>query len=379
MEITGIEGVFCNGLKEKKYGLGIVRVKGNVAGVFTRNKIKAAPVLVCQENIREGKIDGLIVNSGNANAYTGEEGLKDAREMCRIAANLIKCDERRIAVASTGVIGRKLDLEWIREKAPIVYSGLGNSPQHAENFARAIITTDRFPKKAFSEKARIAAVAKGAGMISPNMATMLCFAFTSARFESGELYEILKGAVDRTLNRLIVDGDTSTNDTVLLISTGREKVDRDIFEFELEKVLYSIAKQIARDGEGSTKVFEVRVDGAQSDDDAEKIARAIARSLLVKTAIFGCDPNWGRIIAAVGYSGADVDERMTLTFSDGKREVVLVESGKATGMEEDARALMKSTEELVISLKLEKGNGKGRAIGCDLTYDYVRINAEYTT
>jgi glutamate N-acetyltransferase/amino-acid N-acetyltransferase len=324
-------------------------------------------------------VEGIIVNSGNANAYTGEQGLRDAREMCRIAANLLGCEERRVAVASTGVIGRKLDIEWIRKKAPEVYSGLGNSSENAERFERAIVTTDRFVKKAYSEKAKIAAVAKGAGMIAPNMATMLCFAFTSAKFDSGELYDMLKRAADKTFNRLTVDGDTSTNDTVLLISTGREEVERDVFEEELYSVFYSIAKQMARDGEGATKVFEVKVEGARSDEDANLIARAVANSLLVKTAIFGCDPNWGRIIAAAGYSGADVDERITLSFTDGREEVFLVDSGKPLGNEEHARKLMLNSEEFIIKLRLEKGNGKGFAIGCDLTYDYVKLNAQYTT
>ena len=379
MEITDIDGVFCSGLKEGRYGLGLVKVKGSVAGVFTQNRIRAAPVIVCEENIREGMVEGIIVNSGNANAYTGEQGLKDAEEMCKIAANLLGCEEKRVAVASTGVIGRRLDMEWIRRKAPEVYSSLGNAPENAHRFARAIITTDRFVKKSHSERAGIAAVAKGAGMIAPNMATMLCFAFTSAKFESGELYEMLKNAVDSTLNRLIVDGDTSTNDTVLLVSTGREKVDRDVFEHELHSVLYSIAKQIARDGEGATKVFEVHVEGGKSDDDANLIARAVASSLLVKTAIFGCDPNWGRIIAAAGYSGADVDERITLSLSDGSEEIFLVDSGRPLGTEEQARRLMQNSENLIIKLRLEKGAGRGFAIGCDLTYDYVKINAEYTT
>ncbi|WP_202320325.1 bifunctional ornithine acetyltransferase/N-acetylglutamate synthase [Archaeoglobus neptunius] len=379
MEITDIDGVFCNGVKEGKLGLGIVRCRGNVAGVFTRNRLKAAPVLVCRENIDDGHIEGIIVNSGNANAYTGEQGLRDAREMCRIAASLFGCSDADVAVASTGVIGRPLDMEWIRSKAPEIYARIGKSGKHAENFARSIVTTDRFVKKAHSDVGLISAVAKGAGMIAPNMATMLCFIFTSASFDSGELYEMLKKAVDRSFNRLTVDGDTSTNDTVLIVSTGKEKVDRDVFEGELWKVCYSLAKQIAMDGEGATKTFDVVVSGAASDDEANAIARAIASSLLVKTAIFGCDPNWGRIIAAAGYSSADVDERITLSLKSGDREVLLVDDGRPTGNEEEARNLLKTSNSFVIEMKLEKGRGKGFAIGCDLSYDYVKLNSEYTT
>ncbi|MEM0302877.1 MAG: bifunctional ornithine acetyltransferase/N-acetylglutamate synthase [Archaeoglobaceae archaeon] len=376
MEITDIEGVFCNGIKEGKLGLGLAKFKGTIAGVFTSNKIKAAPVIVCQENISKGYARGLIVNSGNANAFTGEQGLKDAKEMCRIAGKLLGCEADEIAIASTGVIGRKLDIEWIRRKAPEVYGDLGNSKEHAEKFAKAIRTTDKFVKKAYSRVAKISAVAKGAGMISPNLATMLCFVFTSAKFESGELNEILRRAV-KPLNRLTVDGDTSTNDTVLLIATGKEKIDRDLFEEELEKVFYSIAKQIAKDGEGATKIFEVVVKGADSEKSAEVAAKAIANSLLVKTAIFGCDPNWGRIIAALGYSGANVDEKITVAFENEEKRVLLVDYGKITGKEEEAREIMKGDFRIVVDL--HKGNYEDYAIGCDLSYEYVKINSEYTT
>ena len=379
MEITDIEGVLCNGVKEGKYGLGMVKCRGTVAGVFTQNRIRAAPVVVCEENISDGVVEGVIVNSGNANAFTGEQGIADAREMCRIAAKLFGCDERDIAVASTGVIGRKLDMDWIREKAPEVYGGMGGSVENANNFARSILTTDRFVKKASSDRGRIAAVAKGAGMIAPNMATMLCFIFTAAKFDSGELYEILRSAVDGSFNRLTVDGDTSTNDTVLLISTGKERVDRQTFEEELKKVCYKLARQIAKDGEGATKVFDVVVKGAFSNEEADKIAKSVADSLLVKTAIFGRDPNWGRIVAAVGYSGAKIDDRITVVFESDGEEVTLVESGRPTGREEEARKFMETFDDFRIRIELEVGDGEGLAIGCDLSYDYVKLNAEYTT
>lgn len=303
MEITDIEGVLCNGVKEGKYGLGMVKCRGTVAGVFTQNRIRAAPVVVCEENISDGVVEGIIVNSGNANAFTGRQGIEDAREMCRIASKLFGCDERDVAVASTGVIGRKLDMDWIRRKAPEVYAGIGSNVENANSFARSILTTDRFVKKASSNKGKIAAVAKGAGMIAPNMATMLCFIFTAAKFDSGELYEMLKHAVDESFNRLTVDGDTSTNDTVLLISTGKERVDRQIFEEELKKVCHNLARQIAKDGEGATKVFDVIVRGAKSDEEADRMAKSVANSLLVKTAVFGRDPNWGRIVADLDTAG----------------------------------------------------------------------------
>ncbi|MEM0350207.1 MAG: bifunctional ornithine acetyltransferase/N-acetylglutamate synthase [Archaeoglobaceae archaeon] len=375
MEITDL-GVLCNGLKEGKMGLALAKFKGTVAGVFTNNKIKAAPVIVCKENISSGYVKGLIVNSGNANAYTGKEGLEDAREMCRIAGNLLNCDAREVAIASTGVIGRRLNMEWIRKKALEVFVGLGSSKDCVERFSKAIMTTDKFIKKAYSEKAKISAIAKGAGMICPNLATMLCFIFTSAKFEAGELYEILRNAV-KPLNRLTVDGDTSTNDTVLLFALGKEKIARDIFEEELSKVCYNIARQIASDGEGATKVFEVIVKGAKSEMDAEIVAKTIANSLLIKTAIFGSDPNWGRIISAIGYSGAEIDEVITIAFENEKKRVTLVEKGVITGKEEEAREIMKGNFRIIVDL--HKGTYEDFAIGCDLSYDYVKINSEYTT
>lgn len=375
MELTEL-GVLCNGIKEGKFGLAMAKFKGAIAGVFTSNKIKAAPVIVCKENISSGYAKGLIVNSGNANAFTGEKGIEDAKEMCRIASKLLNCNEREVALASTGVIGRRLDMDWIKRKAPEVFAGLGTTKECAERFSNAIRTTDKFIKKAYSEKAKISAVAKGAGMIAPNLATMLCFIFTTAKFESGELYEMLKKAV-KPLNRLTVDGDTSTNDTVLLVSLGKEKVERDVFEKELGKVCYSIAKQIAKDGEGATKIFEVFVKGAKNEKDAEIVAKTIARSLLVKTAIFGSDPNWGRIVSAIGYSGAEVDDKITIAFENDEKSVKLVEKGFITGKEEEARELMKKDFRIIVDL--HKGAYEDFAIGCDLSYEYVKINSEYTT
>ncbi len=376
LEITDV--VECNGVREGKYGVAIARCRGAIAGVFTRNKAKAAPVIVCERNVEDGVVEGLIVNSGNANAFTGEEGLRDAERMCEIAAKLMKCDVRNIAIASTGVIGRKLDMEVIERLAAEAYRGIGRSEENAVRFGNAIRTTDRFVKKASRDDARIAAVAKGAGMIAPNMATMLCFVFTTAKFDAGEMKEMLRDAVSESFNRLTVDGDTSTNDTVLLISTGRERVERDLFEDALKDVCFRIAKQMARDGEGATKVFEVRVRGAIDDEEAERVAKAVASSLLVKTAVFGCDPNWGRIVAAVGYSCSKLGD-MSISFSSDDREVVVVSGGRSTGKEEEARSLMKENDEFAIEIDLGVGGGEGVAIGCDLTYDYVRLNSEYTT
>jgi len=378
MEIVDIDGIYCNGIK-KEQGLGIVKCKGVVAGVFTKNKLRSASVEVCKEHVSDGYIEGLIVNSGTANAYTGENGINDAKEVCKLFSKLLNCNERDVAIASTGIIGRRIDVGWIKNNLPSVYKGIGNTKLHANRFANAITTTDRFPKKSYSNKIAISAVAKGAGMIAPNMSTMLCFIFTTAKFDSGELHEMLKSAVDNTFNMLTVDGDTSPNDTVLLISNQKDRVERDIFEAELEKVCYNIAKMIAKDGEGSTKVFEVEVTGAKSFKDAKIAAKSIASSLLVKTAIFGNDPNWGRIIAALGYSGALVKHELSLSFESKNECVKLIEKGKRLENEGEAKKFLERNNEFKIKIDLHLGDSHARAIGCDLTHDYVKLNSEYTS
>ena len=333
------------------------------------------------ENVKKGEIEGLIVNSGNANAYTGKEGLENARKMASLLANKLSVDNRKIAVASTGVIGVQLDMDWIENKFEEVFEDLGNDRERAIAFARSIMTTDTFVKESAVKVGDVvvAGVAKGAGMISPNMATMLAFIFTNADFENAELQQMLLQAVNQSFNVTVVDGDTSTNDMVLLIATCEKKVDKRVFQEALNEICLDLAKKIARDGEGATKLVEVVVEGAKSDEDAFKAARAVVSSLLVKTAIFGNDPNWGRIIAALGYSNADINENITLKLQSKDKEVILVKNGKTMRGEEKAKILLKESDEIKILVDLHSGNGKGFAIGCDLTYDYVRINAEYTT
>ncbi|HDD35876.1 MAG TPA: bifunctional ornithine acetyltransferase/N-acetylglutamate synthase [Archaeoglobus veneficus] len=378
--IENIENLTFNGIKEGKNGLGIVVCKGNVAGVFTKNKIKAAPVKVTMDVVRNGEIEGLIVNSGNANAFTGDLGLENSKKMALLLAEKLEVDEKKIAVASTGVIGKQLDMSWISNRFEVVFKNLGNDRQKALAFAKSIMTTDKFVKEcAFKvDDAIVAGIAKGAGMICPNMATMLAFIFTNAHFSSDELQLMLNKVVERTFNTTVVDGDTSTNDMVLLVSVGNKKVDSETFEKALNEVCFDLAKKIAKDGEGATKLIQVIVEGAKNDEDAFKAAKSIVSSLLVKTAIFGNDPNWGRIVAALGYSNAEVDENLTLAFKN-EEKVVLVERGKVLGNEEKARKLLEKSNEVQILIDLHKGNGKGFAIGCDLSYDYVKINAEYTT
>ncbi len=372
----------CYGIKEGKYGLGIAVCSGKVAGVFTRNRFKAAPVIVTQEHIRDGEIEGIIVNSGNANAFTGEEGIRNAKRMAELLAERLGVEAKRIAVASTGVIGIQLDVGWIEERIDGVLSRVGSSQEHVMSFARSIMTTDSFPKvcRVEFDGVEVLGIAKGAGMIAPNMATMLAFIFTNAEFEPEELGEMLRRAVNRSFNVTVVDGDTSTNDTVLLVSEGGRRIERSKFERMLGKVCVELAKMIARDGEGATKFVEVFVKGARNEEEAFKAAKTVASSLLVKTAIFGNDPNWGRIIAALGYSGVEVEEGLDITFVCGDAgRVKLVENGRRTGREDVARRMMEGSDELRIEIDLKVGDGEGYAFGCDLSYDYVRINSEYTT
>ncbi len=381
--INVIDGLKCWGIKEGKNGLGIVECEGKVSGVFTTNRIKAAPVLITAEHVRKGRFKGLVVNSGNANAFTGEKGLENAKRMAEILASKLSCNPDEVAVCSTGVIGRQLEMEWIESKIVEVFARLESSREAAKNFAKAITTTDRFLKE-YAVKvggAAIAGVAKGAGMIAPSMrsATMLAFLFTDADIDKTEMDELLIDAVERSFNVATVDGDTSTNDTVLLVSTGKKKVDKELFGNALTEVCFQLAKMIVKDGEGATKVFEVHVRNAKDDKDAFKAAKAVANSLLVKTAIFGCDANWGRIVAALGYSGIELTENITLWFENGSERVYLLREGKQTGLENAASEFLRKNDDFKVIIDLHLGNGKGYAIGCDLTYDYVKLNAEYTT
>ncbi len=388
--INAIEGLECWGIKEGKNGLGIVRCKGKISGVFTTNRMRAAPVMVTAQHVRKGEFKGLVVNSGNANAFTGVKGLEDAKRMANMLASRLSCKLEEVAVCSTGIIGRRLDMGWIESKIDEVFARLENSREAARNFAKAITTTDRFLKEYAvkvsdgDERAVIAGVAKGAGMIAPSMkpvpaATMLAFIFTDANLTKTEMDRFLVDAVERSFNVATVDGDTSTNDTVLLISTCKKRIDKELFRKALTEVCFQLAKMIVKDGEGATKVFEVHVRNAKNNEDASRAAKAVANSLLVKTAIFGCDANWGRIIAALGYSGIDLTENITLSFEGRDEEVHLLEKGEQTGLESVASEFLRRNDDFKIVIDLHLGNGKGYAIGCDLSYDYVRFNAEYTT
>jgi glutamate N-acetyltransferase/amino-acid N-acetyltransferase len=359
------------------------------AGVFTRNKVKAAPLLLTEPRIRSGECRAILVNSGNANACTGSRGLDDARRCSELTARALGIEEELVAVSSTGVIGAPLPMACFEQHIPLLAEQLHEDK--AGQVAEAIMTTDSFPKLsavrgvAGGASYTLLGIAKGAGMIHPNMATMLGFVLTDARVERGFLQEALIRAVDGSFNVITVDGDTSTNDMVVVLANGAAGTEEirggteagEAFAAHLCEVLLDLAKMIVRDGEGATKLVRIRIVGAASRADAQQAARSVATSSLVKTAFFGEDANWGRIIAAVGYSGAEVDPNLVeIAFDD----VPVVRQGVSTGPELEARAteVLKKTE-FSVTVDLGLGEGAAEYYTSDLTYEYVKINAAYRT
>jgi len=380
--ICAVPGVSASGARKGKYGLALIAASGVAVGMFTKNKIRAAPLDVTAENLENGWLNGVIANSGCANCYTGVQGLQDAKDMARMMAALLKTDASRIGVASTGVIGRPMEMNIIESLFQEAKTRLRSSPEASQEAARAIMTTDTRVKEMAVENVgvHVAGIVKGAGMIEPNMATMLCFIYTDADLPRAELKDCLAHAVTDSFNMLTIDGDTSTNDTVLLTATGAQKCDIGAFREALNQVCTELARMMARDGEGATKYFETVITGAESDEDARAAARSVARSSLVKTAVYGSDPNWGRIVAAVGRSGARLDpERITLSLEGNGREATLVEKGRIVqGVLDQAKEIMRG-DSILIYVDLGLGDAAARSFGCDLTPGYVDINANYTT
>jgi glutamate N-acetyltransferase / amino-acid N-acetyltransferase len=380
--ICGVEGVLAAGIKEGKYGLTLIRAPGTAAGVFTSNLVKAPPVLLMQERIKRGRLEAVIANSGCANAYTGNRGREDAQKMTEIAGTELGLDPDSVGVASTGVIGRYLDLPLIARQAKKVAPTLAHSPSAEDDAARGIMTTDLFEKHALVKKETfsVGGITKGSGMIAPNMGTMLAFIYTDAEVGAPELRGALKQAVKRTFNRVVVDGDESTNDIALCTATGRNgKVNKQEFREALEECCRNLAVQIATDGEGATKLLEIRVDGAPDEEDAARVARTVAGSPLVKTAVYGEDPNWGRVIAAAGRAGVTFDPgAVSLWISDGLSRAELVKDGEIVVDLVHAKSLM-AGKKVVFELDLHAGRDHATAWGCDLTERYVEINGRYTT
>ncbi|BDC36441.1 MAG: bifunctional ornithine acetyltransferase/N-acetylglutamate synthase [Candidatus Methanoliparum thermophilum] len=381
--ICAVEGVKANGIKEKKKGLSIILAEGCSAGVFTTNKIKAAPVVLTEKNLAlKGRLRGVIANSGSANAFTGEEGYKDAIKMAKLLADRIDSPIDEIGLLSTGVIGERIDLCWIEKNFDKVFSGLDSSEESSKFANRGIMTTDTKEKDFAVEynDMRVGGIAKGSGMIAPNMATMLSLIYTDADFSSKVLKRCLFKAVDKSFNMLSIDGDMSTNDTVIITSTNALSAKEDEFQDALDIVCIELAKKIAEDGEGATKYIEAHVKGAIDKTDAKRAAKSIIESNLVKTAIFGGDPNWGRIVAAVGYSGAKVDEnKISLLMHAGGIDEDIIIDGSVQRFNEDNLKYIMSKDRIFIEVDLGKGREEATAFGCDLSYDYVKINGAYRT
>ncbi len=362
-------------------------VEANVAGAFTTNAVKAAPVRLCMRRAASGKGQIIVVNSGNANACTGKQGRKDANDMLTALSKRIGVSPSLIYPCSTGVIGTPLPMERIRPAISTLADNLGQAS--LEDVARAIMTTDTFPKiihkrlRIGPRTGTISGICKGAGMISPRMATMLCFIITDIAIEGKALDLIVKDSVRKSFNRITIDGDMSTNDTLLMLSNGllgNTPVSRKSEFFgPLQKavgeVAYGLSRLVARDGEGATKLVEVVVKGARSQSDAEKAAFSIANSSLVKTALYGNDANWGRIMCALGYSGAPFREERTDIFFG---KVKVVKDGLTNGRDAEAARVLRS-DEIVITVDLHSGDASAKILTCDFSEEYVRINAEYRT
>jgi len=358
------------------------------AGLFTTNQVKAAPVLIDKERLKSGHAQAILVNSGNANACTGKQGMEVARATSSLVAEALGISDDLVQISSTGVIGELLPLEPFARSMPRLVKEL--STDNFELVAEAIMTTDTVKKIAQTtvsiggKEVKIMGMAKGAGMIMPNMATMLAFIFTDARINFPELHKSLVKGTDRTFNRITIDGDTSTNDMVLVMANGTAEnpwIDGDspeeqqLFQDGLETVLRDLALQIVDDGEGATKTITIRVCGAKENRDAEKIARTIANSNLVKTAFFGEDANWGRIFAAMGRSGVRFSpECVDLAFGN----VLLVKNGLSLGKEAEvaATAVLKE-KSFTVCIDLKDGPGCEEVFTCDFSIDYIKINADY--
>jgi glutamate N-acetyltransferase / amino-acid N-acetyltransferase len=376
-------GIKKNNIKD--LGLIVSDVPASVAGVFTKNQIKAAPVVLDMERIQSGICRAVIANSGNANCCTGEQGMKDAVRMAKAAAEKLGVAEDEVLVSSTGVIGQMLPVEKIESSIPQLFDAL--SSEGFSDFAESIMTTDTIPKKlsckvevggkAFS----LTGVAKGAGMIRPDMATMLSYVCTDVEADAQTLKTLLTDAVNLSFNRITIDGDTSTNDTVLLLANGKSGLSlndasvKELFQNALNEMLVELAKMVVKDGEGVTKLVEIKIHGAASDDDAQKMADTVAHSNLVKTAFFGEDANWGRIIGALGRAGVSLSpDTIDISFND----VMLVKDGLWCGAEAENKAtkVMKQPE-FEVKIDVHLGSGSASCWTCDFSIDYVKINADY--
>ncbi len=383
------------GIKKRKKDLTLVKsdVPAAAAGTFTQNLVKA-PCVVRNKNLIANKINGIVINSGVANACTGETGARNNELMAKTYAECLNADKSSVLTASTGLIGTQLPMDTLATGIKNLYSLINNDFASAGNAAEGIMTTDTFPKeiavetKIGNKTVRFGGIAKGSGMIHPNMATMLAFITTDADIERSLLQKALSESVDDSYNMISVDGDTSTNDMVIVLANKKagnkpiiaEDEDYKKFKEALHYVNINLAKQIVTDGEGVTRFMEVHVKGAVTKQDAKSIAKSIINSNLVKTAIFGSDANWGRIICAAGYSGAKFTPAgASIEFSSTAGAIITFMRGEPVVFDEEKALQVLKEKEIKILLTLEDGKAEAIARGCDLSYEYVKINGEYRT
>ncbi|MBP3494713.1 MAG: bifunctional ornithine acetyltransferase/N-acetylglutamate synthase [Clostridia bacterium] len=397
--VCAAKGFLANGIhcgirknKEKKdLALIYSKAKANAASVYTTNKVKGAPLTVTKNNISDGYAQAVICNSGNANTCNAN-GIEIAEKMCELLASELKIDKSDVVVASTGVIGQPLDITPIRDGIGALVNGL--SSENSKLAAEGIMTTDtRLKELSLSfeiggKECKIGGIAKGSGMIHPNMATMLVFITTDCNISTAMLQKALSTDIQNTFNMVSVDGDTSTNDMVTILANGMagneeitsEGEDFDKFMKALNTLTVYLCRKIAGDGEGATKLLECEVDGAKDEENAKIIAKSVICSSLVKSAMFGSDANWGRVLCAIGYSGAQVDvNKVFVSFKSEKGEISVCENGAGVDFSEEKAKEILLQDEITIKIVLGDGNARATAWGCDLTYDYVKINGDYRT
>jgi len=369
-KVTGIK-------KSGKPDLAVIfsNVSANAAAVYTSNSIKGAPLIVTKKHLEDEKAQAIIINSGIANVCTGDKGVKDAEEMAKIASDELGINSDDVIVASTGIIGKFLPMD----KIATGIKGIKNQLRVNSDASAAIMTTDKIEKEIAVkvDNFTIGAIAKGSGMVHPNMATMLCFITTDAKLPSEKLASFLKKSVDKSFNMVSVDMDTSTSDMTVIMANGLAgQIDEKKFQDALDYVCIELAKKVAIDGEGASKLIEVEAKNAATKTDAEKIAKSVISSNLVKCAVFGNDPNWGRIMCAMGNSGANFDEGLVDIYFDG--EIIVNKGIMANFKIEKMKGIMNKSA-LKITIDLNGGKYHSIAWGCDMSYDYVKINAHYRT
>lgn len=399
--ITNVRGIKCwgahTGVKSLRRDLAIIysTVPASAAAVFTQNQVVAAPVSISKKHIKDGKAQAIVINSGNANAATGEQGIKGAEAMTQTLANELGIEKEMVLVASTGVIGEPFPTEEIINGIKENANKLSSHSNAGSFVANAILTTDTFAKEGFVEfeldgyEVNLGGIAKGSGMIHPNMATMLAFIVSDVAIDPKLLQKMVKKAVDRSFNMITVDGDTSTNDMVVVLANGKAnnkelKSKKDIgfkeFEENLEEMMIHLAQQIVSDGEGASKYIEYEIVNAKNEEIARKLIRAISTSSLVKTAMFGRDPNWGRIISAAG--NADVPfnyEKIKLYLGSDEKIIKVLDKGKPEEFDKNYMKRLLRESHIKIKIDINEGKAKAKGWGTDLTTDYVLFNSVYTT